>query len=275
MKKLLIILISGLLATISAYGNELEIIDLKHRSAEELLPIIRPLLDKDEMASGMNYQLILRASPRSIAQIRHLLDSIDTMPRRLTITVMQDVDSETVARLLEASGTVRLGRNATLTVPGNAGNGVKIISTRTLEDDKKTQHLQVLEGNRALVRTGQSVAVPQRQVVQNAWGTQVIDTTQYRDVASGFYVLPHVNGDNVTLEITAQNDSLAPNQNQNGYPTTRIQNTSSTVSGHLGEWIEIGGLGQQGSSESSGFVSHSTTRLNEQRNILIKVDEEK
>ena len=275
MKKLLILLISGMLATFSVYGNELEVIDLKHRSADELIPIIRPLLDKDEMVSGMNYQLILRASPRSIAQIRHLLDSIDTMPRRLMITVMQDVDSETVARLLEASGTVRLGRNATLTVPGNAGNGVKIISTRTLEDDKKTQHLQVLEGNKALVRTGQSVAVPQRQVVQNAWGTQVIDTTQYRDVSSGFYVLPRVNGDNVTLEISSQNDSLAPNQNQNGYPTTRIQNTSSTVSGHLGEWIEIGGLGQQGSSVSSGFVSHSTTRLNEQRNILIKVDEEK
>jgi hypothetical protein len=266
-------LISGLLATMSAYGNELEVIDLKHRSAEELLPIIRPLLEKDEMVSGMNYQLILRASPRNIAQIMRLLDSIDTMPRRLKITVMQDVDSETVARLIEASGTVRLGRNATLTVPGNAGNGVKIISTRTLEDDKKTQHLQVLEGNRALVRTGQGVVVPQRQVLQNAWGTQVIDTTQYRDVSSGFYVLPRVNGDYVTLEISSQNDSLAPNQNQSGYPTTRIQNTSSKVSGHLGEWIEIGGSGQQGNSESSGFVSHSTTRLNEQRNILIRVDE--
>jgi len=28
-----------------------------------LLPIVRPLLDKDGVASGMNYQLILRTSP--------------------------------------------------------------------------------------------------------------------------------------------------------------------------------------------------------------------
>jgi type II secretory pathway component GspD/PulD (secretin) len=249
----------------NACGNELEIINLKHRSAEELLPVIRPLLDKDEMASGMNYQLILRASPRNIAQIKRLLDGIDTLPRRLKITVMQDVDSDTAARLVEVSGSVRLGRNASLGT-GNGQAGARIISTRSLEDDKKTQQLQVLEGNKALVRSGQSVPVQQ---VQNAWGTQVINTTQYRDVSSGFYVLPRINGENVTLEISTQNDSLAPNQNM----ATRIQNTSSTVSGHLGEWIELGGVGQQSSNDSTSITTRSTSRQNERRSVLIKVEE--
>lgn len=254
----------------NGYANELEIINLKHRSAEELLPVIRPLLDKDEMASGMNYQLILRASPRNIAQIKHLLDGIDTMPRRLKITVMQDVDSDTVARLVEVSGSVRLGRNATVSLPGSSGQaGARIISTRSLEDDKKTQQLQVLEGNRARVASGQSV--PVQQTVQNAWGTQVISTTQYRDVSSGFYVLPRVNGENVTLEISSQNDSLAPNQGN--YPSTRIQNTSSTVSGRLGEWIELGGVGQQSGNDSTSITTRSTSRQNEQRSVLIKVEE--
>ena len=284
MKKLLILLISGLLLSSSAYGYELEIISLRHRNAEELLPIIRPLLDRDEMASGMDYQLVLRASPRNLEQIRRLLERIDTMPRNLKITVMQNVDSETVARLTEISGSVGLGRNARLTLPGsnraNAGAGpgqdslnARISDTRSLEDDRKTQQLQVLEGNKALVRSGQTVPVPQRQVIQNAWGTQVIDTMQYRDVASGFYVLPRVNGDYVTLEISAQNDSLAPNQNASGYPATRIQNTSSTVSGRLGEWINVGGLGQQSSFDNSNITTRSSSRLQEQRNVLIKVEE--
>lgn len=269
----------GLLQATGARGNELEIIELKHRSAEELLPAIRPLLDRDEMASGMNYQLILRVSPHNLAQIRRLLESLDTSPRRLKITVMQDVDSDTAARLTEVSGSIGLGRNARLDTGGaNAGGqdrlNARIISTRQLEDDRKTQQLQVLEGNRARVSSGQSIAVPQRQVVQNAWGTQVIDTTQYRDVASGFYVLPRVNGDNVTLEISTQNDSLAPNQNQgSGYPVTRIQQTSSVVSGHLGEWINAGGLGQQNSTDNSSLTMRSTSRSNEQRNVLIKVEE--
>jgi len=271
-------------------ANELEIINLKHRSAEELLPVIRPLLGSDEMVSGMNYQLILRASPRNIEQIKGLLNSIDTLPRRLKITVMQDVDSETVARLTEVSGSVGLGRNARISVPsaGNAGGAsvsvgqgqdsvnARIISTRTLENDHKTQQLQVLEGNRARVSSGQNVAVPRRQVIQNVWGTQVIETTQYQDVSSGFYVLPRVNGDQVTLEISTQNDSLAPNQAPNmtgNYPVTRIQNTSSRVSGRLGEWINVGGLGQQGSVDHSTISSRSSSRLDEQRNVLIKVEE--
>ncbi|MDD5300960.1 MAG: hypothetical protein PHD65_10760 [Gallionella sp.] len=264
---------------------ELEIIALKHRRVEELLPIIQPLLDKGDVASGMNYQLILRTSPRNLAQIRELLESLDTAPRSLKITVMQDVDSETATRLIEASGSVGLNRETRVTVPGSVSNSglnidlgqgqdrlkAHVTSTRSLEDDRKTQQLRVLEGNRALVRSGQSVPVPQRQVIQNQWGTQVIDSTQYQEVGSGFYVLPRVNGDRVTLEISAQNDSLAPNSGSN--PTMRVQQTSSVVSGRLGEWLEVGGLGQKKNTDDSAVSSRSTSRTREQRSVLIKVEE--
>jgi len=264
---------------------ELEVIALKHRSAEEVLPIIRPLLDKEDVASGMNYQLILRTSPHNLAQIRKLLESIDVAPRSLKITVMQNVDSETVARLTEVSGNVGLSREARVSVPGNGnssglnvelGQGrdrlkAHVISTRSLEDDRKTQQLQVLEGSRALVHSGQSVAVPQRQVIQNQWGTRVIDSAQYQEVGSGFYVLPRVNGDRVTLEISAQNDSFAPGSGDQ--PTMRIQQTSSTVSGRLGEWLEVGGIGQQKDNDGSTISTRDTSRMREQRSVLIKVEE--
>ncbi|MFZ2302465.1 MAG: hypothetical protein WAW10_11435 [Gallionella sp.] len=272
---------------------ELEIIALKHRSAEEVLPIIRPLLDKEDVASGMNYQLILRTSPHNLAQIRKLLESIDVAPRSLKITVMQNVDSETVARLTEVSGNVGLNRETRISVPGSGNNSglnvelgqgrdrlkTHVISTRSLEDDRKTQQLQVLEGSRALVHSGQSVAVPQRQVIQNQWGTRVIDSTQYQEVSSGFYVLPRVNGDRVTLEISAQNDSIVPGGVPGGMsgsgdqPTIRIQQTSSTVSGRLGEWLEIGGIGQQKSNDGSTISTRDVSRMREQRSVLIKVEE--
>ncbi|MDO8349573.1 MAG: hypothetical protein Q7S94_00280, partial [Gallionella sp.] len=105
MKTGLISLMIALSFVTGSYGNELEIIELKHRRAEELLPVIQPLLDKDEMVSGMNYQLILRASSRNTEQIRRLLERIDSLPRQLKITVMQNVDSVTVARLTEISGS--------------------------------------------------------------------------------------------------------------------------------------------------------------------------
>lgn len=267
MKKCLILLLSGLLLTTSVLGSELEIIPLKHRSAAELLPVIRPLLGNNEMVSGMDYQLILRASPRSIAQIKHLLIGIDTVPRRLKISVMQNVDSVTVARLLQLSGRIAIARNARITLPGGAGQDAlkaEIISTRTLDDNKHIQQVQVLEGNRARIKRVQSIPVQQQ------WGEQTINTTQ--ELVNGFYVLPRVNGDKVTLVISAQNAALLPNQNAGGYPASQRQQTSSTVMGYLGSWINVSGVDRQESADSSSISTRSTSRLDEQRNMLIKVD---
>lgn len=101
---------------------ELEVFTLRHRSAEDVLPIIRPLLDKDGVASGMNSQLILRTSSRNLAEIRRLLPGIDTALRQFRITVMQNVDSETARRLTEMSGSVGMGRDARLNVPDGTDN---------------------------------------------------------------------------------------------------------------------------------------------------------
>lgn len=264
---------------------ELEVITLQHRSAEDILPIVRPLLEKGGVASGMNNQLILRTSRHNLQEIRELLPSIDTLPRQLRITVMQNVDGDTARRLVEMSGSVGLGRNARLTVPGTpdnagltveAGQGAdnvraRVLSTRSLENDRNTQKIQVTEGGRALISVGQSVPVQQRQIVQSPWGTQVTDSTQYRDVTSGFYVRPLLNGDRVTLEITAQNDSLAPGQASP--PLARIQQVNTTLSGRLGEWMMLGDSSRQTADDGSTISSRSIADVNERRNVLLKVEE--
>lgn len=276
MKKTLALL---LLLPLSALAAKLEVIELKHRSAEELLPIVRPLLDKDGVASGMDYRLILRTSPRNLAEIRKLLDSLDVAPRKLRITVMQDVDRDTIERLTSVSGSV--GRNPRVTLPGGGGGaGIEagqgrdrlradVVSTRSLDMGRNSQQLQVLEGNRALVRTGQSVPLPQRQMIQQSWGSQVIDTTEYREVERGFYVLPRVNGDRVTLEISAQNDAQV-----RGDPlAVNTQQASSTLSGRLGEWMELGGTGMRETVDEGTISSRSAARKSEQRSVLIRVEE--
>lgn len=266
-----------------AYADEIEVIALKHRSADEVLPIIRPLLDHDAVASGIDYQLILRTSAQNSAQIRKLLERIDVPPRRLQISVMQNVDSETVARLTEISGSIGAGRDARISVPGSGnrsglnvevGQGrdrlnANVISTRTLEDERKTQQIQVLEGGRALVSSGQSVPITQRQVIQQPWGTQIVESIQYQDVSSGFFVQPRLNGDIVTVEISAQNDSLAPNIGN----SLRVQQTSTTVSGRLGEWLVVGGTARQGESNDGTLSTRSIGTAAEQRKVLIRVDE--
>lgn len=279
-------ILAGLVLLLSAAPAwaALDVIELRHRSAEEVLPVIRPLLEEGEAASGMNYRLILRASPRSIGQIRKVLEEIDVAPRRLKITVMQDVDRETAARLSGVSGSVGVGRDARVTVPDSGGSGLnveigqgrdrlgaRVDSTRSVEDERNTQRLQVLEGSRAFVRSGQSVPVPQRQVIQGPWGTRVIESTQYQEAGKGFYVLPRVRGDLVTLEIGTEDEAFVPGGGDQ--PAMRTQRTSSTVSGRLGEWLEVGGTGEQKDGRDTTISTRDVSGTRERRSILIRVEE--
>lgn len=263
----------------------LEVITLQHRSAADVLPIIQPLLDQDGVASGMNNQLILRTSPRNLEEIRKLLERIDTAPRRLKITVMQNADSETVRQLTEVSGSIGSGSDTRVGIRGGtddrgmtvqAGQGAdrlqaRVYSTRSLEADKKIQQIQVVEGGRARVSVGQSVPYTQHQVVRSPWKTQVIENTQYQEMNSGFYVLPRLNGDRVTLEISAQNDALAPNSvNQ---PATRVQQMNTTLSGRLGEWLVLGDIFRQAEGDGATVSTRSHSSANEQRNVLLMVEE--
>jgi hypothetical protein len=281
MKKPIICLMLSLLPLLAR--AELEVITLQYRNVDEVLPVIRPMLDQDGVANGMNNQLILRTSPRNLTEIRKMLESIDTVPRRLKITVLQNADRATIARLTEASGSVGVGRHARVTVPPGADGGglnveaaqggdrlrARAESTRSLQDDHKGQQIQVLEGKRAFIQAGASAPIPQRQIVQSPYGTRVIDTTEYRDVTGGFYVLPRVSGDRVTLEISTQNDSLATDHRG----ATRIQSVVTTLSGRLGEWLAVGDIGQRQDNSGRTISSRSASGTGEQRNVLLKVEE--
>jgi len=189
-----------------------------------------------------------------------------------------------VRRLTEVSGSVGIGSSGRVTVPGSrsdkgltveAGEGAnhvrgRIDSSQSRNQDSRQQQVIVLEGNRALIRTGQSVPVQQRQVVQSPWQTRVIDSTEYREVNSGFYVLPHISGDRVTLEVTAQNDALSSGDEKG---IASVQNVTTTVSGRLGEWLVLGDINRQGNDHGSEVSSHTTSRSQERRNILLKVEE--
>jgi len=63
--------------------QELEIIQLKHRSAEQVMPQLKPFVEPGGVVSGMNYQIFLRASRANREQIKQLLAALDQAPRRL------------------------------------------------------------------------------------------------------------------------------------------------------------------------------------------------
>ena len=215
-----------------------EVIPLRFRTVEQVVPVLRPMLKGEgSTVSGHQGQLIVRTSPANLEEIKRILASIDTPARRLLITVVEDA--------------------------------------RSIEADRKTQSVQVAEGSTAFIRVGQPV--PVQQVTRAVIGGQVVEQVvggtryqnEYRDVVSGFYALPRLSGDRVTLEISSQREAPSGAVQGGGY----TQRAVTTVSGRLGEWMEIGGIAQSASGEQSVFPGRASATASDMRRVLVKVEE--
>jgi type II secretory pathway component GspD/PulD (secretin) len=270
----------------AAQETVLEVIPLRHRTAAELIPIIQPMLAREGSVSGFQGQLVVRTTPANLEEVKRILASLDTAPRQFVITVRQDADVDRSRSAAEVSGSVG-GDRGRVTVPGTSDSrggsvvlreGDDSVRLQVLEgsgsqSDRNTQSVRVMEGREAFVRVGQSVPVRERQVQRSVVGgrvvEQVVETAQYRDAATGFYVLPRVTGDRVTLGISSQRETLS----KQAHGGVNVQSIVTTISGRLGEWMEIGGIGQDASGQQSVLLGRTTTATRDSGRVLIKVEE--
>ncbi|WP_291854326.1 secretin N-terminal domain-containing protein [Accumulibacter sp.] len=271
------------LLPVQANGQqEMEIIPLRHRTLDQVLPALQPLLEPGGALSGMNDQVIVRASRRNREQIRQTLAAIDTPARRLLIRVSQNRQAETRQQGAEVAGRVVVDPFGRLVQPpaGMVPGGTKIEirrgassvgaqgqDWRGTQAVGSTQTVQVVEGGRALIQVGQSLPLPLRQVAVGPRGAVMSETVVYRDLGQGFYAAPRLAGDRVTLEISPQFDSPG------SYGSIDTQRLSTTVSGRLGEWIELGGSSQQTDLAGGGSLHAGSSQRSDRRNVWLLVEE--
>ena len=262
-----------------SYAQEkIEVLTLRYHSAQEMLPLIEPLVGKNGAVTGMQNRLIIRSDAAHLAQIKQVLASIDTQPKRLQITVRQHTTREALSRDADIYGSVG-GRSGRVSLPrqtegttsvqalGTRGRvGANVTSTRDIESSADTQTLQVLEGNAAFIRVGLAVPYTTQSVYRDGRRTSVVEDTQFQDATSGFYVLPRLAGDTVTLEIRPQHNTV------DGQGRLNVQEAATTISARLGEWIELGGVGQRSSSSGKGTVYSTRDISEDNRSIFVRVD---
>ncbi len=87
-----------------AENMQLEVIPLQKRMVEDVIQIIRPLVTPGGTVTGMNNQLIIKTMPSNLAEIKQVLRQIDHAPRRLMITVKQNVAGDSYLREDSLSG---------------------------------------------------------------------------------------------------------------------------------------------------------------------------
>ncbi len=260
----------------------LEIIPLKHSLLSDVLPVIQPLIADGGTATGMNDQLIVKTTPSNLIQIKKLLNNLDTAPRRLMIIVKQNVDGNLTHNEHGLSGKYRSG-DVTVQSPDVSDDGASVaiqdkegnilryrtLITKSNIDDRNTFRVQTIAGQPAFIQQGSSVPVANQQTFITPDGVLVQEGVEYRNVTSGFYVLPRLNGNRVTLLVSPQLNKVSPHQGA----TFDLQNIETTASGQLGEWIQIGGITEQYKEKNSRNLVSTRSQGQEIRNVLIKVIE--
>lgn len=259
----LLLLVAALLSWPAWGQQELEVIPLRAQTVDKVLPVLLPLVEPGGTLTGMNNQLFLRASRKNREEIKRALAAMDTPARRLVIRISSNRQADESSRGVGAGGQVTLG--STSRVDGSA----RVWDTKSVRSESGGQMVQTIEGGQAFIQVGRSLPVPLRQVVIGPGGVVATDTVVYRDIGQGFYAVPRLAGDRVTLEISQQAD--APGRY--GYGSADTQRLSTTVTGRLGEWIELGGTGRQVGASERGTLSASTGEVRDTRSIWLMVEE--
>lgn len=256
------------LATTAAFAlirptraQDIEIIALRHRTAEQVLPTLRAFLEPGGALTGQGYQLFLRASPANARQLKQLLATLDRAPRELVITVRQDREAERGERAVGADGSVTVSNRR---VYGDVN--VEASDTRTTATRSAEQRIRVLEGGRAYVAIGTAIPMSFRQFVVTPQGLTELRGTVTYDAVTGFHARPQIVGDMVTVE-------LAPEQTEIVAGAVERAQLATTVRGRLGEWIAVGGADVRGESHTGGVLSSGRSAETNRRGVWLKVEE--
>ncbi len=254
MKKILVFILITLLNSRAFSENTIiEVIPLSNRPAFELIPLLTPLLGNSAQLIDNGSNLLVKTTPDRLNAINALVKQLDAQQKNLLITVIQS--RQTSADELNAA--VRIHLNAPVDAPSRFSG--HIYQTQDKDAAQNTQTIRTLEGMPAHIKTGN--VYPR----QNFSGYGYPTTTEYLEVTTGFDVIPRLTGQQVILSVSPWSDRL------NGRGQIETQNAQSTIRINLGEWAELGGVGENSSNLGSALVNTRQTG-NSQMHILVKVD---
>ena len=263
----------GLLPTlwcgVQAGDYPLEVIELRARFPEDLIPTLRPLAGPDGTLVGANHSLFVRAAPARLADIRRALAVLDQPARDLLIQVRQRGSSASQGSAAGARIDQRVGGDGNGRVrigpPGPGGSAVGAWAGQRSQQRDLTQEVRALDGQRAFIAIGEELPLSYRELAVGPDGGVVREGRTYRHAESGFYVRPRVLGEQVTLDISTRDTARGT---RGTLETSAMQ---GRVQGRLGDWIPLGLSNTAQSSQGGGLLTYGTTKGGAEQRIELRV----
>lgn len=264
----------------SPAAAEMRIFELQHRPAAELAGMVRQLVNDSAKVTSHRNTLMVNSTSAELAEVAKLVEAYDQPLLMLRITVEQGVRADTSATEFKASGrmqnesvSARFGTpsgkdyqlsfndgGSSLALSGQAG--------QRIEKRSASQFIHVVEGYPASISVGHAVPFTSQLRYFCRRHPHFVESIEYKNVDTGFEVLPEVQGGMVNIEIRPYMNFLnSQNPNQ-----IVFHEAATNVRVPLGRWFDLGshvqsreGLGR----EIIGIASGSGSSANK---IRIRID---
>lgn len=249
----------------SAAQSIIEVIPLFNRPATEVQPLIAPMLEPTDHLVGKDFSIIVKTTPARLAEIKELIKKLDIALTNLSIRVIQSKDK--TADQLNAG--IDVGVNIPINRPSDFRGGINAYYQQNQQAMRSNneQVLRTIEGKPAYIKLGGNYPVQYTNVYDYGYGQRAIsNTTQYIEATTGFEVLPRLNGDRVTLDISPWSDQMQNNG------TIDTQSAQTTLTAKLGQWVEIGTINEQSQSAGNGILSTEQGSGQSVVHILVQVE---
>ncbi len=281
-KTVVLTLVFFFLATPVFAQMKMEIFPLKHRQAVELVLVVEPLLGGVGSVTGIRNQLVVRTTPVNLAVVRSVLKKLDTASINLRITVREGTSLHLKENDAELSADARLGKKGQIAVspgPSKSGGlivapsrkGAKVTGRIQQRDLRATgnnsQQVVTQDGQPAVIHITQTIPFTETEGVHSGKGSRHRESVVFQEVTRGFRILPRLQSDRVVMDISPVSSRF-----RGGVVASHGIHT--TVSGRLGEWIELGSLSENSRSKNSQLLGRSETSTRESKRVFVKVEKE-
>lgn len=219
-----------LLASGASAGGSGHTLELRHRPAKDLIPLLAPVLEPDEKLSGDGFILIVHASANRYRELADIVKALDRPLKNLRISVRlnegRDSESDTAAIVYKRpdSSKARMEPAYTRRAATRSGEAMQVIN--------------VLEGQRASIRVSERLPEVNRFFLLTGRYEGLGAAVDYTTVSTGFDVVAHVKGRHAWLETTPRFSFYSGA----GVRHVTFNELGTRVRVALGEWVNLGAL---------------------------------
>jgi hypothetical protein len=248
-------------------ADQFKMITLQYRFAQDILPMIEPMVGPSGSVRAIDNHLLVSTSPDRLSQIETVISQLDVARKNVRITVSHASDIQVEQRGVGVTGRGRVGNVEIITSRGaRDGINIDLQDRNSNYSSTGSEFLTVVDGERAFIRVGQSVPYTQQWVYLTNRYVNIQQTVEFQDITTGFAVRPRYIGEQVELEITPRIARLS----QAGF--IDFEELSTVVIVRPGDWFDLGGNMQNRDDVSREILSINRGGNRQNSSLKIKVD---